>query len=104
MSTAMSTNKTDTVLRWRDVQINGDTVTKNSEVIRLTPTELKIIKFLLNNPGRVYTRERLIDEARGHDVYVEPKTVNAYVAALRRKLGTEIVETVRCAGFTLGDE
>ena len=73
--------------------------------VHLGPTEFRLLRFLMQHPGRVFSREQLLDSVWGHDVYVEPRTVDVHIRRLRKALneGTEadIVRTVRSAGYSL---
>jgi two-component system, OmpR family, phosphate regulon response regulator PhoB len=73
--------------------------------IHLGPTEFRLLRHLLQHPGRVFSREQLLDAVWGHDVYVEARTVDVHVRRLRKALnadgGADIVRTVRSAGYAL---
>lgn len=76
----------------------------NGERITLTPAEFRLLRFLMANPGRVYTRQQLLDNVWGDNVYIEDRTVDAHIRRLRVALGPEaeqMVETVRGAGYKL---
>lgn len=77
----------------------------NGERITLTPAEFRLLRFLMANPGRVYTRQQLLDNVWGDHVYIEDRTVDAHIRRLRVALGPhaeQMVETVRGAGYKLG--
>lgn len=70
--------------------------------LRLGPTEFRLLRFFMQNPGRVFTREKLLDEVWGHDIHVEDRTVDVHVRRLRKALGEpDIIRTVRSAGYAL---
>jgi two-component system, OmpR family, phosphate regulon response regulator PhoB len=73
--------------------------------IHLGPTEFRLLRHLLQHPGRVFSREQLLDAVWGHDVYVEARTVDVRVRRLRKALnadgGADIVRTGRPAGYAL---
>ena len=76
----------------------------NGERITLTPTEFRLLRFLIANPGRVYTRQQLLDNVWGDHVYIEDRTVDIHIRRLRVALGPaaeQVVETVRGAGYKL---
>lgn len=76
----------------------------NGERITLTPAEFRLLRFLMANPGRVYTRQQLLDNVWGDHVYIEDRTVDAHIRRLRVALGPQaeqMVETVRGAGYKL---
>src|SRR5690606_22638978 len=67
------------------------------------PTEYRLLKFLMENPDRVYSRAQLLDNVWGRNVYVEERTVDVHVRRLRKVLGEcgadRFVQTVRGAGY-----
>lgn len=69
--------------------------------IDLTPYEFKILKLLISRPGQVYTREVIIDKVWGIDKFITPRTVDAHVSHLRKKLvdSTAEIETVLSTGY-----
>jgi two-component system phosphate regulon response regulator PhoB len=73
--------------------------------ITLAPTEFKLLRFLMANPGRVFTRAQLLDKVWGDHVFIEERTVDVHVRRLRQALGEEagqqLIETVRGAGYRL---
>ena len=73
--------------------------------IALTLTEFNILAHLLRNPGRVFTRQQILDRVQGHDTCVLDRTIDVHVAALRKKLGGfgSNIETVRGVGYRLKD-
>jgi len=75
--------------------------------IHLGPTEYKLLDHLIQHPGRVFSREQLLDAVWGSDVYVEARTVDVHVGRLRKALNIEGVidpiRTVRSAGYALED-
>ena len=95
------------VLRFADVAMDlvAHRVTRAGRPVHLGPTEFRLLRFLMQHPGRVFSREQLLDSVWGHDVYVEPRTVDVHIRRLRKALneGTEldIVPTVRSAGYSL---
>lgn len=76
-------------------------VTLNQQSIHLTPSEFKLLGFLLKSQGRVLTRDQLIDLIQGEDVTVTGRTIDTHVFALRKKLLTwsEHIETIRGVGY-----
>ena len=75
--------------------------------VHLGPTEYKLLEHLIQHPGRVFSREQLLDAVWGSDVYVEARTVDVHVGRLRKALDVEgahdPVRTVRSAGYALED-
>lgn len=81
------------------------TVSRNGEEIHLGPTEFRLLDYFIQHPGRVFSREQLLDGVWGSDVYVEVRTVDVHVGRLRKALmskgGDDPIRTVRAAGYSL---
>lgn len=73
--------------------------------IHLGPTEFRLLRHLMQHPGRVFSREQLLDSVWGRDVYVEPRTVDVHIRRLRKALNdgeeADLIRTVRSAGYAL---
>ena len=73
--------------------------------IHLGPTEFRLLDYLMQHPGRVFSREQLLDAVWGSDVYVEARTVDVHIGRLRKALGasddSDPIRTVRSAGYSL---
>jgi len=95
------------VLRFGDLAMDliAHRVTRKEQPIHLGPTEFRLLRFLLQHPGRVFSREQLLDQVWGHEVYVELRTVDVHIRRLRRALnikkGPDLIRTVRAAGYAL---
>ena len=80
-------------------------VKRGEREVHLGPTEFRILDHLMQHPGRVFSREQLLDAVWGSDVYVEARTVDVHIGRLRKALmvGTESdpIRTVRSAGYAL---
>jgi two-component system phosphate regulon response regulator PhoB len=81
-------------------------VTRNGEEVHLSPTEFGLLRYLMEHPGRVFSREQLLDSVWGHDIYVELRTVDVHVRRLRKALNydgaqLDIIRTVRSAGYAM---
>ena len=80
-------------------------VRRNGQDIHLGPTEFRLLRHLMQHPGRVFTREQLLDSVWGRDVYVEPRTVDVHIRRLRKALNQsgddDLIRTVRSAGYAL---
>jgi two-component system phosphate regulon response regulator PhoB len=76
-------------------------VTCGDTAVMLTATEFRLLHFLASRPGRVFSRNELIDNALGQDVEVLDRTVDVHITALRKKLGkrSDWIETVRGFGY-----
>ena len=82
----------------------GHEASVNGERISLTPAEYRLLRFFMGNPGRVYSRQQLLDNVWGDHVYIEERTVDAHIRRLRVALGPaaeDMVETVRGAGYKM---
>ena len=81
----------------------GHKVTINDEPLSLGPTEFRLLQFLMKNPERVYSREKLLDKVWGQDVYVGERTVDVHIRRLRKALETRnydrFIQTVRTVGY-----
>jgi two-component system phosphate regulon response regulator PhoB len=80
-------------------------VRRADKEIHLGPTEFRLLDYLMQHPGRVFSREQLLDAVWGSDVYVEARTVDVHIGRLRkalnRDLNTDPIRTVRSAGYSL---
>jgi two-component system phosphate regulon response regulator PhoB len=80
-------------------------VMRNGNDIHLGPTEFRLLDYFMQHPGRVFSREQLLDTVWGSDVYVELRTVDVHVGRLRKALrqsgGDDPIRTVRSAGYAL---
>ncbi len=80
-------------------------VTRNGEDVHLGPTEFRLLDYFMQHPGRVFSREQLLDAVWGSDVYVEARTVDVHVGRLRKALNrhgvNDPIRTVRSAGYAL---
>lgn len=95
------------VLSYSDILMDNAThrVTRSDRPIALGPTEYRLLRFLLEHPGRVYSREQLLDSVWGRDADVELRTVDVHIRRLRKAMNlpglTDIIRTVRSAGYAL---
>ena len=81
-------------------------VRRAGKEVHLGPTEVRLLDHLMKHPGRVFSREQLLDAVWGSDVYVEARTVDVHVGRLRKALNKEEamvdpIRTVRSAGYSL---
>jgi len=78
-------------------------VTFEEQMLKLGPTEFKLLQFFMNSAERVHSRAQLLDKVWGDHVYIEERTVDVHVKRLREALGAagNMVETVRGAGYRL---
>ena len=88
-------------------------VTRDGSTVQLGPTEFRLLRHFLEHPGRVFSREQLLDAVWGRDVYVEQRTVDVHIRRLRKAVNTaghgveelpDVIRTVRSAGYALDIE
>jgi two-component system phosphate regulon response regulator PhoB len=96
------------VLQFEDIALDAEThrVTRAGLTLKLGPTEFRLLATLMEKPGRVWSREQLLDRVWGRDIYVDTRTVDVHVGRLRKALmhhgGSDPLRTVRGAGYALG--
>jgi two-component system phosphate regulon response regulator PhoB len=97
------------VLTYSDIVMDTAThrVTRSDLPVDLGPTEYRLLRFLLEHPGRVFSREQLLDSVWGQDAYIEPRTVDVHIRRLRKAMNLpglpDIIRTVRSAGYALNN-
>ncbi|WP_170367257.1 phosphate regulon transcriptional regulator PhoB [Ruegeria arenilitoris] len=95
-------------LEYDDIVLDAEThrVTRADEDIKLGPTEFRLLSTFMEKPGRVWSREQLLDRVWGRDIYVDTRTVDVHIGRLRKALtvrgGDDPIRTVRGAGYALG--
>ncbi|HEY0212684.1 MAG TPA: phosphate regulon transcriptional regulator PhoB [Paenirhodobacter sp.] len=81
-------------------------VFRDGQMLKLGPTEFRLLSTLMEKPGRVWTRDQLLDRVWGRDIYVDTRTIDVHVGRLRKALmahgGDDPVRTVRGTGYSLG--
>jgi len=96
------------VLEWDDIRLDSEThrVYRADKVLKLGPTEFRLLTTFMEKPGRVFSREQLLDRVWGRDIYVDTRTVDVHIGRLRKALclhgGEDPLRTVRGAGYALG--
>lgn len=96
------------VLEWEDIRLDPEThrVYRGNLVLKLGPTEFRLLSTFMEKPGRVWSREQLLDRVWGRDIYVDSRTVDVHIGRLRKSLmqngGIDPLRTVRGAGYALG--
>ncbi len=94
-------------LRFGDIamDLSAHRVTRDNAQIHLGPTEFRLLRFFLERPGRVFSREQLLDGVWGRDAEVELRTVDVHIRRLRKALNdsgrSDVIRTVRAAGYSL---
>lgn len=91
---------------YQSIQLNsaGHEVCVDGHPVSLTHTEYDLLELFLRNPNRVFTRDNLLNQVWGYDFIGDEKTVNVHIMNLRRKLGADLIETIRGVGYKLGKE
>jgi two-component system phosphate regulon response regulator PhoB len=83
-------------------------VSRGSREVALGPTEFRLLEFLMESPGRVFSREQLLDSVWGRDVYIDERTVDVHVGRLRKALNrgreADPIRTVRGSGYALDEQ
>lgn len=98
-----------TVLKAGDIELDREThrVRRNGRELHLGPTEFRLLEFLMQSPGRVFSRAQLLDSVWGHDVFVDERTVDVHVGRLRKALGSgrgrDPIRTVRGSGYSFDE-
>lgn len=95
-------------LEYGDIVLDAEThrVTRCDKALKLGPTEFRLLSTFMEKPGRVWSREQLLDRVWGRDIYVDTRTVDVHIGRLRKALcqhgGDDPLRTVRGAGYALG--
>ena len=95
-------------LEFDDIVLDAEThkVSRAEKPLKLGPTEFRLLSTFMEKPGRVWSREQLLDRVWGRDIYVDTRTVDVHIGRLRKALtqhgGGDPVRTVRGAGYALG--
>src|ERR1700741_4446096 len=97
------------VLSFGDLEVDREKkrVSRAGRAIDLGPTEYRLLEFLMERPGRVFSREQLLDGVWGSEIYIDERTVDVHVGRLRKALhrghAADPIRTVRGAGYALDD-
>jgi len=95
-------------LEYGDIVLDAEThrVTRGEKPLKLGPTEFRLLTTFMEKPGRVWSREQLLDRVWGREIYVDTRTVDVHIGRLRKALcqhgGSDPLRTVRGAGYALG--
>ena len=95
-------------LEYADIMLDPEThkVFRSQLELKLGPTEFRLLSTFMEKPGRVWSRDQLLDRVWGRDIYVDTRTVDVHVGRLRKALcqngGEDPLRTVRGAGYALG--
>jgi two-component system, OmpR family, phosphate regulon response regulator PhoB len=97
------------VLKAGDIELDRERrrVSRGGREVPLGPTEFRLLEFLMQSPGRVFSREQLLDSVWGRDVYIDERTVDVHVGRLRKALNrgrtVDPIRTVRGSGYSLDE-
>ena len=90
------------------IDLGRHRVTRDGRPVHLSPTCFKLLQVLVERPAHVFSRERLLGQVWGGDVFVEPRTVDVHIRRLREALnehgGKDVIRTVRGAGYALDEQ
>ncbi len=95
-------------LSYEDITLDAEShkVWRGETLVKLGPTEYRLLSTFMEKPGRVWSREQLLDRVWGRDIYVDTRTVDVHIGRLRKALmkpgGKDPLRTVRGAGYALG--
>ena len=98
-----------TLLTAGDMELDREThrVRRSGKELHLGPTEFRLLEFLMQSPGRVFSREHLLNAVWGHDVYIDERTVDVHVGRLRKAINIprrpDPIRTVRGAGYSFDE-
>jgi len=99
------TEKAGTILSYRGMEINTEQFSLKVEgkKVKLTKTEFEILHLFIRHPGKIYSRDNIIDSVRGNDVFVVDRTIDVHIMNLRKKLGPckDLVVTYSGVGYGL---
>lgn len=91
---------------YRNIQLDTEShmVLVDGNPVPFTHTEYNLLELFLKNQGRVFTRDNLLNQAWGYDFVGDEKIVNVHIMNLRRKLGSDVIETIRGVGYRVNKE
>ena len=96
------------ILEFEDIILEPEThkVSRANQEVKLGPTEFRLLSTFMEKPGRVWSREQLLDRVWGRDIYVDTRTVDVHIGRLRKSLTrynpADPIRTVRGSGYALG--
>ena len=105
-----SSSSQNQTLEFADIKIklNEHKVFRGGTKVHLGPREFKLLRHLMENPSRVYSREQLLDSVWGHGIYVESRTVDTHIRRLRKALNLKgsknLIRTVRAEGYSIDSD
>ena len=99
-----------TVLKVGDIVLDRQThrVYRRKNEIQLGPTEFRLLEFMMQHPGRVFSRAQLLDNVWGETIYIDERTVDVHVGRLRKAVNAsrmpDVIRTIRGAGYAINEE
>ena len=91
-----------------EMDVEAHRVRRADRPVKLGPTEFRLLRHFMEHPGRVFSRERLLDSVWGHDPDIDARTVDVHIRRLRKALNEggcpDLLRTVRSAGYALDQE
>ncbi len=99
-------NVPDSVITYKNISLDTESyeVYVNSQNVSLTVREFEILKLLLENQGRVFSRDALLNRIWNYDYIGDEKIVNTHIKNLRKKIGVDCIETIRGVGYKIEKE
>ena len=97
------------MLSFGDLEVDREKkrVSRSGRPIDLGPTEYRLLEFLMERPGRVFSREQLLDGVWGSEIYIDERTVDVHVGRLRKAINrgqeSDPIRTVRGAGYSFDE-
>jgi len=98
-----------TVLKVGDIVLDREAhrVYRKKSEIKLGPTEFRLLEFMMQHPGRVFSRSQLLDNVWGETIYIDERTVDVHVGRLRKAVNTarmpDVIRTIRGAGYAINE-
>lgn len=98
--------ETSSVIHYKNISLDTESyeVFVDGRCIMLTAREFDILKILMENQGRVFSRDNLLNSIWGYDYFGDEKIVNTHIKNIRRKLGIDCIETIRGVGYRIDKE
>jgi two-component system phosphate regulon response regulator PhoB len=98
-----------TVLKVGDIVLDREShrVYRKKSEIKLGPTEFRLLEFMMQHPGRVFSRSQLLDNVWGETIYIDERTVDVHVGRLRKAVNSprspDVIRTIRGAGYAINE-
>ena len=91
-----------------EMDVQAHRVRRSAKSVQLGPTEFRLLRHFMEHPGRVFSRERLLDAVWPHDPDIDARTVDVHIRRLRKAINegghSDLIRTVRSAGYSLDSE